>query len=74
LRISLVGLSEAHYELAAVGLMANQCIKLQLSHINVAAVRLAQSNPSNVIPAVFSIAEPCRNFVCPQWLHSTGLS
>ena len=60
-----------HVFLAISGL-PNQWIKPQWLHINVTAVRFAQSNPSKVIPAVFSMAEPLRNFVCLQWLHSNG--
>ncbi|HUV64310.1 MAG TPA: hypothetical protein VMW24_10455 [Sedimentisphaerales bacterium] len=51
------------------GGLPNQWIKPQRSHISVVAVRLAQSRPKNVIPAVLSMAEPLTNFVCLQWSH-----
>jgi len=49
-----------------IGFLPNHCIRPQLSHINVAAVRLAQSNPKSVIPEVFNMALPLRNFMFLQ--------
>jgi len=59
---------------SGIGFLPNHCIRPQLSHINVAAVRLAQSNPMSVIPEVFNMAEPFRNSVFLQWLHTISSS
>jgi hypothetical protein len=62
------------YFVSGIGFLPNHCIRPQLSHINVAAVRLAQSNPRSVIPEVFNMAEPLRNFMFLQWLHTISSS